>query len=122
MNGSFLLRSAMTTVLATGLLACGGTPTADLTTADGVKSWASASAPAVYGITLSSFDPSSMMKDPNCPSIATSGTVQTYTGNCTDSFGVKWLGTATVDGAMGMRAASIKLNAFGSTSQVTCNG
>jgi hypothetical protein len=121
MIGSSLRRWVMTIGIATLLLACGGPPTADLTEADGVKSWAGASAPAVYGTTVAGLNPS-LAKDPNCPSVATSGLIQTYTGNCTDTSGVKWIGIATVDGAEGMRASSVTLKGFGSTSQVTCEG
>jgi len=121
MIGTFLRRWAGGAVLATGLFACSGTPTAELTTAEGVKSWSGASAVAVYNGALGPFDPSKAM-DPSCPSVATSGTTKTYTGGCTDSAGVKWAGTATVVDPTGMRAASVTLKGFGGTSQVTCKG
>jgi hypothetical protein len=121
MIGSFLRRWAGGVVLATGLVACGCTPAADLTTADGVKSWAGASAVVIYGRALGPFDPTTAA-DPSCPSVATSGSARTYTGGCTDSTGVKWAGTATVIGATSMRASSATLSGFGATSQVTCKG
>jgi hypothetical protein len=100
----------------------GGTPTARLSTADDIRSWSSASAPAVYATALGAFNPTSTTHDPACPSVTTSGETQTYTGNCTDSHGVEWKGTAQMVGAVGMRAASVTLNGFGRTSMVQCNG
>lgn len=118
----FLLRGALVFSLAL-LPGCGSdskpfTPTknSSLTNPENVRTWANgASAFGVYGNIYTEFavaDGEQTYDDPACPVLEDDDTTLTMTGDCTDSSGKAWIGSATVErSASGDR--TLTLDGFG---------
>lgn len=100
-----------------------GYPAGTLETSSDLKYWSSASAPNVFILanTPLSLVALATASDGGCPIKSTSGTVDTYQGGCTDSSGVTWAGSMTVDnGAPDAGNGSIRYSDFQLQQSETC--
>ncbi|MCI0573668.1 MAG: hypothetical protein L0Y66_23270 [Myxococcaceae bacterium] len=131
------LRWLVVFVVPAFLAGCGGNPASEalasfepaaLSTDEDVRAFASASAPSIY---ITSNLPYSLLglsggggtADPNCPKKTEEGNTTRLTGDCTDSNGVKWVGTLVEElEAAGSDTGRITYDGFGFQETVQCNG
>jgi hypothetical protein len=103
-----------------------GLQPAPIDTADHVKPFVSASAGAMYGLSiLESAIPGLQIgtnPPPSCPVITQSGDTMTVRGDCTDANGKQWFGTVTRQGGDGATETSTTFNGWGSDGAVSCMG